>query len=69
MPIPIKKEPKDISEGFGSCKERCHFCNNQTIFWHLASNTPVCIDCAEIKDITDIIKPISEAKTKDLNHK
>lgn len=60
--IPIKQEPKEVTEEFarniGGIKifnnEKCHFCKLSTLHWHVETNTPVCIVCAQRYNVEDI---------------
>ena len=56
MAIPVKREPQEITKGFGNLLEKCFFCKDETHYWHEASNTPICPFCADEKDVSDIIK-------------
>jgi len=54
MPIPIKKEPEWVTKETRGLKERCVFCKTPTIYWHEATNNPVCLSCAPVKEVSDI---------------
>jgi len=54
--IPIEKEPKDLYEGT-HVYERCYFCHESTDTWHIDTNQPVCKDCAEIHEVSELPKP------------
>lgn len=56
MSIPTKLEPKSMTDGFGSVLEKCVFCGARTNRWHVPTNTPVCVNCAASKSVTDIPK-------------
>lgn len=55
MNIPIYQEPKELSQ-FG--KERCIFCNHETIYWTIDPeiNRPVCPLCSVVNNLSDIAK-------------
>jgi len=53
MSIPIKKEPKDITNLFG-CIEVCHFCKKRTLYWHENTNNPVCPICAKKHKVAEL---------------
>lgn len=58
MAIEIEKE--DVEElkkwglGLHKFQEQCYFCGHPTNTWHRLSNTPVCSNCAEIHDRSDM---------------
>lgn len=58
--IPIEREPEEVTKEFttpfGVTMEHCYFCHNKTLYWHIATNTPVCETCSEIHKEKDIKK-------------
>ena len=51
MTIPVKKEPKMTPFGF----EKCVFCGQTTVYWHLKTNNPICKLCAKIHKVCELI--------------
>jgi hypothetical protein len=58
--IPIKKEPKEM---FLNTRvyEVCVFCREETMYWHVKTNTPVCQDCAKEHNVSELLN----SSTKD----
>ncbi len=56
LQIPIEKEPEEITKEFRGAIEDCFFCHIPTLWWHMASNTPVCPDCANKRFISELPK-------------
>lgn len=58
MSIPIEME--DVEElkkwgwGVAEIQEHCIFCNVKTRMWHTPTNNSVCIDCAAVKNVSDM---------------
>jgi hypothetical protein len=53
MTIPLKKEPDDFAEKWGSV-ERCHFCLKPTRYWHENTNNPVCQTCSKVHKVMEL---------------
>lgn len=53
--IPIEKEPKEFYVYF-KAYENCMFCDKETDTWNLQTNKPICKDCSEKNEVSDIPK-------------
>jgi len=51
--IPTVEEGKELVTEFG-VYEVCVFCENQTRFWHVKTNNPVCKDCAKKHKVAEL---------------
>lgn len=56
--IQIEGEPKELIEEFG-IYEKCIFCDIPTNTWNEQTNKPVCSNCAETYDMSDLEELIS----------
>ena len=56
MPIPVEKEPEEVTKSFHRLLENCFFCKEPTLYWHANTNTPVCQSCAKKHQVKEIIK-------------
>lgn len=56
MAIPLVQEPKEYYEEFGFY-EKCYFkCGNDTKYWHVGTNQPICQDCAKKHRVSEVEK-------------
>ena len=62
--IKVEKEPKEITEQFRGDLENCLFCGEETLYWHLETNTPVCVDCAKKTSVCLLRKAKKEKREK-----
>ncbi len=53
MSIEIEKEPSELWKEF-KCYERCYFCKNTTDTWNMETNNPVCKDCADKHEVSEL---------------
>lgn len=58
MSIPVEQEDierlKEWGMGLERLQERCVLCGTPTRTWHDATNQPVCGECAESKNVSDL---------------
>lgn len=47
MAVKVTKESPRVTAEFGGLLEECVFCKSKTAYWHNATNTPICRDCAK----------------------
>lgn len=51
--IPVELEPKELWSG--SAIECCTFCGKYTRYWHIFTNNPVCKDCSEVREVSELV--------------
>lgn len=54
MAIPVHHEGEDVVAEFPHIIEQCHFCREQTRYWHENTNNPVCQGCAKAHRVSEL---------------
>lgn len=52
--IHVWTEPTSITKEFRGTMEDCIFCGKGTRTWHEDTNNPICVNCANKHDISEI---------------